>query len=346
MICPPRAMEPSASRCWPKRSNRLSISPACANASRNSQIVVASGTGSSRLRSRKCMNDRRSRIRYSVCSSERIVERLQHHDLELQDRIVGLATSVALALVGPRLGHALDVSAEVLPPHDLLDRFQRIAFGADRLKPALNIEKARLPHDSLAPSAHGPLPPASQIRSDLARRIFRGALVRNLHHLGFVCLRQQIRSRTRSSDADAVLPEPSSPAPETLQRPDALGKREASSLTPCGSRPIQGPCPCRAASSRPACPPTRPQSPSGDAWLHDGFRVIARKDGERVRLYSRPGNDLTYRFPLIVEALPACARAPASSTARPWLVTATAGRASIASATAGTTPTCSCTPST
>jgi len=29
----------------------------------------------------------------------------------------------------------------------------------------------------------------------------------------------------------------------------------------------------------------------------------ARKDGERVRLFSRPGNDLTYRFPLIVEAL-------------------------------------------
>src|SRR5262249_10400670 len=36
---------------------------------------------------------------------------------------------------------------------------------------------------------------------------------------------------------------------------------------------------------------------------HDGFRVIARKDGNRVRLYSRPGNDLTYRFPLIVETL-------------------------------------------
>jgi hypothetical protein len=33
------------------------------------------------------------------------------------------------------------------------------------------------------------------------------------------------------------------------------------------------------------------------------FRVVARKDSERVRLYSRPGNDLTYRFPLIVEAL-------------------------------------------
>jgi len=36
---------------------------------------------------------------------------------------------------------------------------------------------------------------------------------------------------------------------------------------------------------------------------HDGFRVIARKDGNRVRLYSRPGNDLSYRFPLIVETV-------------------------------------------
>src|SRR5262249_21917419 len=101
-------------------------------------------------------------------------------------RIVGLATSVALTLLGLRLGHALDVSAEVLPPHDLLDRFQRITFGADRLKPALNIEKARLPHDSLAPSAHGPLPSASQIRSDLARRIFRGALKTHVSQHGFV----------------------------------------------------------------------------------------------------------------------------------------------------------------
>ena len=36
---------------------------------------------------------------------------------------------------------------------------------------------------------------------------------------------------------------------------------------------------------------------------HDGFRVVVRKVGGRVRLYSRPGNDLTYRFTLIVEAL-------------------------------------------
>jgi bifunctional non-homologous end joining protein LigD len=56
------------------------------------------------------------------------------------------------------------------------------------------------------------------------------------------------------------------------------------------------------------CLPTKAQQPpSGGLWLHeikhDGFRIIARKNGERVKLYSRPGNDLTDRFPLIVEAL-------------------------------------------
>jgi bifunctional non-homologous end joining protein LigD len=63
----------------------------------------------------------------------------------------------------------------------------------------------------------------------------------------------------------------------------------------------------------PCLPMTAPRPPSGPLWLHevkhDGFRVIARKDGERVRLYSRSGNDLTNRFPLIVEAmarLPSC----------------------------------------
>ena len=32
-------------------------------------------------------------------------------------------------------------------------------------------------------------------------------------------------------------------------------------------------------------------------------RVIARKKGTQVKLYSRPGNDLSRRFPLIVDAL-------------------------------------------
>jgi hypothetical protein len=45
------------------------------------------------------------------------------------------------------------------------------------------------------------------------------------------------------------------------------------------------------------CLPTKTDKlPIGRKWLHeikhDGFRVIARKDGNRIRLYSRPCNDL------------------------------------------------------
>jgi bifunctional non-homologous end joining protein LigD len=57
----------------------------------------------------------------------------------------------------------------------------------------------------------------------------------------------------------------------------------------------------------PCLPTSAPQPPCGALWLHeikhDGFRVIARKNGQWVKLYSRPGNDLTPHFPLIVDAL-------------------------------------------
>jgi ATP-dependent DNA ligase len=58
---------------------------------------------------------------------------------------------------------------------------------------------------------------------------------------------------------------------------------------------------------------TAARAPSGPAWVHevkhDGLRIIARSDGRQVRLYGRPGNDLTSRFPLIVQSmarLPPC----------------------------------------
>jgi bifunctional non-homologous end joining protein LigD len=63
----------------------------------------------------------------------------------------------------------------------------------------------------------------------------------------------------------------------------------------------------------PCLPMTAPALPSGGLWLHeikhDGFRIIARKDGRRVTLYSRLGHDLSQRYPLISEAmarLPSC----------------------------------------
>jgi bifunctional non-homologous end joining protein LigD len=50
---------------------------------------------------------------------------------------------------------------------------------------------------------------------------------------------------------------------------------------------------------------TRP--PAGPDWLHevkhDGFRILARKQGERVTLWTRRGADYTDKFPGIAEAI-------------------------------------------
>ena len=47
--------------------------------------------------------------------------------------------------------------------------------------------------------------------------------------------------------------------------------------------------------------------PAGDGWLHelkhDGYRIIAFKDGERVRLWSRNGRDWSAEFVAITEAV-------------------------------------------
>jgi bifunctional non-homologous end joining protein LigD len=54
----------------------------------------------------------------------------------------------------------------------------------------------------------------------------------------------------------------------------------------------------------PCLPTSAPQPPSGAHWLHeikhDGFRVIARKNGKLVRLYrTENGRSDEARFPVI-----------------------------------------------
>jgi bifunctional non-homologous end joining protein LigD len=43
--------------------------------------------------------------------------------------------------------------------------------------------------------------------------------------------------------------------------------------------------------------------PAGPDWLHevkhDGFRILARKDGARVKLWTRRGTDYTDKLPTI-----------------------------------------------
>ena len=56
--------------------------------------------------------------------------------------------------------------------------------------------------------------------------------------------------------------------------------------------------------------------PDGPRWAfevkHDGYRFIARRDGDRVRVFSRNARDWTDRVPLIVEAMLALPVTPAT----------------------------------
>jgi bifunctional non-homologous end joining protein LigD len=56
------------------------------------------------------------------------------------------------------------------------------------------------------------------------------------------------------------------------------------------------------------CEPTLTDPPAaGSGWLHevkhDGFRILARKQGERVTVWSQRGADFTYWFPTIAAAV-------------------------------------------
>ena len=56
------------------------------------------------------------------------------------------------------------------------------------------------------------------------------------------------------------------------------------------------------------CPPTAAQKPpSGSSWVHeikhDGYRLMARRQGSRIRLFTRHGYDWSRRYPCIVDAL-------------------------------------------
>jgi bifunctional non-homologous end joining protein LigD len=55
------------------------------------------------------------------------------------------------------------------------------------------------------------------------------------------------------------------------------------------------------------CIPTKATKvPDRPEWIHqikhDGYRLIVQRDGRRVRLFTRNGNDWSGRFPLITEA--------------------------------------------
>jgi bifunctional non-homologous end joining protein LigD len=56
----------------------------------------------------------------------------------------------------------------------------------------------------------------------------------------------------------------------------------------------------------PCIPSRAPKPPSGPDWVHevkhDGYRLIVRRDGPTVRLFTRRGYDWTGRYPAIASA--------------------------------------------
>jgi len=59
----------------------------------------------------------------------------------------------------------------------------------------------------------------------------------------------------------------------------------------------------------PCLPSPAKRPPAGPNWLHeikhDGFRIMALRDGAGVRLFTRNGHDFTARFPLAAAAVAA-----------------------------------------
>src|ERR1700730_7539898 len=59
--------------------------------------------------------------------------------------------------------------------------------------------------------------------------------------------------------------------------------------------------------SNPCLPSPSQKAPSGSAWVHeikhDGYRLMARRDGNRVRLFTRRGYDWSAKYPWIVDSL-------------------------------------------
>jgi bifunctional non-homologous end joining protein LigD len=63
----------------------------------------------------------------------------------------------------------------------------------------------------------------------------------------------------------------------------------------------------RSVTFEPCLPRPAKEPPSVPGWLHeikhDGFRIVAQKEGDRVRLITRNGYDFTERYPSIVDAI-------------------------------------------
>ena len=62
----------------------------------------------------------------------------------------------------------------------------------------------------------------------------------------------------------------------------------------------------------PCLPTVRSKPPAGPDWIHevkhDGYRLMVRREGKRVRTFTRRGHDWTHRFGAVADAITALPR--------------------------------------
>ena len=87
-----------------------------------------------------------------------------------------------------------------------------------------------------------------------------------------------------------------------------MTRQPLGAVEPPGCYPILPPMIVRHPSGfiEPCLPSKVARPPSGPLWVHeikhDGYRLMLRRDGARVKCFTRNGHDWADRFPAIVEA--------------------------------------------
>jgi ATP dependent DNA ligase domain len=99
---------------------------------------------------------------------------------------------------------------------------------------------------------------------------------------------------------------PSCYVPGVIARPPACMVGSRGLHQPAGSPYLRGMLSGRIRTDGfidPCIPSCAPKPPSGPGWVHeikhDGYRLIVRRDGKTVRLFTRRGHDWTERYPAV-----------------------------------------------
>lgn len=112
--------------------------------------------------------------------------------------------------------------------------------------------------------------------------------------------------------SEGSVPEPDDRSVATDRTMEEIAREAAPASKPASAPPDAGALSKARPQSLPESAPVQlatlaQEPPRGDDWIHelkfDGYRLLARIDPERIRLFTRNGKDWTHKFKALVEAL-------------------------------------------